>query len=101
MTLLPHLCLAIGREGRQWREQHSRHGERLGPSHVAFFILPSWKTKDVSLQFSLSLPLSLSLSVFVYLFLFVCFESQREVSLVDTSCNIQQNFVSWHCLQVC
>lgn len=60
-----------------------------------FFILPSWKTQDVSLH---------SLSQYLFTLVFVCFfclfKSQRERGVfVDTSCNIQQNFVNWQCLQ--
>lgn len=44
---------------------------------------------------------SFSLSVFVYfVFLFLFLISERGV-FSGHSCNIQQNFVNWHCLQVC
>lgn len=63
MTLLPHLYPATGGREDRWRQQRSRHGERLGPTMWRFLILPSWKTQDVSLH-----PLSQYLFTLVFCF---------------------------------
>ena len=67
MTLLPHLSPATGGRDDWWQQQRSRHGERLGPNHVAFSYFAFLEDSRCVT--------SSSLSVFVYFgFLFLILE---------------------------